>query len=52
MKISELKEAIREMIVSELTIVDKDTAPADVKDENPATVKAAIMKAKEMNKLL
>jgi len=49
MKISELKEAIREMIVSELTIVDKDTTPADVKDENPATVKAAIMKAKEMN---
>ena len=50
MKISELKEAIREMIISELTIVDKDTAPADVQGENPATVKAAIMKAKEMNK--
>ena len=50
MKISELKSAIREMIISELTIVDKDTTAADVQGENPATVKAAIMKAKEMNK--
>ena len=50
MKISELKSAIREMIISELTIVDKDTMAADVQGENPATVKAAIMKAKEMNK--
>ena len=50
MKLSELKNTIREMIVSELTIVDKDTAPADVQGENPTTVKAAIMKAKEMNK--
>ena len=50
MKISELKSAIREMIISELTVVDKDTTPAEVKNENPATVKAAIMKAKEMNK--
>jgi len=49
MKISELKSAIREMIVSELTIVDKNSIATDVKDENPATVKAAIMKAKEMN---
>lgn len=49
MKISELKSAIREMIISELTVVDKDTTPAEVKNENPATVKAAIMKAKEMN---
>ena len=50
MKISELKSAIREMIISELTVVDKDTTPAEVKNENPATVKAAIMKAKETNK--
>jgi len=49
MKISELKSAIREMVVNELTIVDKNSVAADVKDENPATVKAAIMKAKEMN---
>ena len=50
MKISELKSAIREMIISELTIVDKDTTPADVQGENPNTVKAAIMKAKETSK--
>jgi len=50
MKISELKSAIREMIISELTIVDKDTTAADIQGENPATVKAAIMKAKEINK--
>lgn len=50
MRISELKSAIREMIINELTIVDKDTEVADVQGENPTTVKAAIMKAKEMNK--
>ena len=49
MKISELKSAIREMIIDELTVVDKTTNPAEVKDENPSTVKAAVAKAKETN---
>lgn len=51
MKISELKSAIREMIISELTtIVDKNTIPTEVPGENPATVNAAIMQAKKTNK--
>ena len=53
MKKSELKKYIKEQIVdalSEVTVVDKDTRPEEVKDENPVTVKTAIDKAKETNK--
>jgi hypothetical protein len=53
MKKSELKKYIKEQIVnalSEVTVVDKDTRPEEVKDENPVTVKTAINKAKETNK--
>lgn len=53
MKKSELKKYIKEQIVnalSEVTVVDKDTRPEEVKDENPTTVKTAIDKAKETNK--
>ena len=53
MKKSELKKYIKEQIVnalSEVTVVDKDTRPEEVKDENPTTVKTAINKAKETNK--
>ena len=56
MKISELKEAIREMIVSELTIVDKMTTPDEAatiaKDEKKDinTVKDAIATAKKSGK--
>jgi hypothetical protein len=49
MKLSEFKSAIREMIIDELTVVDKNTNPAEIKDENPSTVKAAVAKAKETN---
>jgi hypothetical protein len=53
MKKSELKKYIKEQIVnalSEVTVVDKDTRPEEIKDENPVTVKTAINKAKETNK--
>jgi hypothetical protein len=53
MKKSELKKYIKEQIVnalSEVTVVDKDTRPEEVKDENSVTVKTAINKAKETNK--
>jgi hypothetical protein len=53
MKKSKLKEYIKEQIVnalSEVTVVDRNTRPEEVKDENPVTVKTAIDKAKETNK--
>lgn len=53
MKKSALKKYIKEEIVkalSEVTVVDKNTKPEEVKDENPVTVKTAIDKAKETNK--
>jgi hypothetical protein len=53
MKKSELKKYIKEQIIetlSEVTVVDKNTRPEEVKDENPVTVKTAIDKAKETNK--
>ena len=53
MKKSALKKYIKEQIInalSEVTVVDKDTRPEEVKDENPVTVKTAIDKAKETNK--
>lgn len=53
MKKSALKKYIKEEIVkalSEVTVVDKNTRPEEVKDENPITVKTAIDKAKETNK--
>jgi hypothetical protein len=53
MKKSELKKYIKEQIIetlSEVTVVDKDTKPEEVKDENPVTVKTAIDTAKKTNK--
>ena len=53
MKKSALKKYIKEQIVnalSEVTVVDRNTRPEEVKDENPVTVKTAIDKAKETNK--
>ena len=52
MKKSELKKYIKEQIIetlSEVTVVDRNTKPEEVKDENPVTVKTAINKAKETN---
>jgi vacuolar-type H+-ATPase subunit I/STV1 len=52
MKKSELKEIIREEIISilqEVTVVDKDTRPEEVRGENPLTVKTAIDTAKKSN---
>ena len=48
MKKSALKKYIKEQIVnalSEVTVVDRNTRPEEVKDENPVTVKTAIDKA-------
>jgi len=53
MKVSELKAQIREEILntlSEVTVVDKNTKPEEVKDEDPNTVKSAIDTAKKTNK--
>jgi len=53
MKKSELKEYIKEQIIetlSEVTVVDRNTKPEEVKDENPVTVKTAIDTAKKTNK--
>jgi hypothetical protein len=53
MKVSELKAQIREEIIntlSEVTVVDKNTKPEEVKDEDPNTVKSAIDTAKKTNK--
>ena len=53
MKVSELKAQIREEIIntlSEVTVVDKNTKPEEVKDEGPNTVKSAIDTAKKTNK--
>jgi methyl-accepting chemotaxis protein len=56
MKISELKSAIREMIIGELTVVDKMTTPDEAatiaKDEKKDinTVKDAITTAKKSGK--
>jgi len=49
MKKSELRQIIREEILKELTIVDKDTRPDEIKGENPSTVKSAIDMAKKSN---
>lgn len=59
MKRSELAQQIREMIVDVLqeenvdeisTVVDKTTNPADIKGEDPLTVKTAIDTAKKTGK--
>jgi hypothetical protein len=53
MKKSELKNEIKNYIyeiLSEVTVVDKNTKPDEVKDENPLTVKSAIETAKKTNK--
>jgi hypothetical protein len=53
MKKSELKNEIKDYIyeiLSEVTVVDKNTKPDEVKDENPLTVKSAIETAKKTNK--
>jgi hypothetical protein len=61
MKKSKLKDYIKENIknilttekidlTNEITVVDKNTRPEDVKDEDPLTVKTAINTAKRSNK--
>lgn len=50
MKKSDLKASIREMIIDELTMVDKNTNPAEIKDEDPNTVKTAVAAAKKTGK--
>ena len=53
MKVSELKAQIREEIIntlSEVTVVDKNTKPEEIKDKDPNTVKSAIDTAKKTNK--
>jgi len=50
MKKSDLKASIREMIIDELTMVDKNTNPAEIKDEDPNTVKTAVATAKKTGK--
>ena len=52
MKRSELRQLIKEEIVNilqEVTIVDRDTRPEEVRGENPLTVKTAIDTAKKSN---
>jgi hypothetical protein len=45
-----INKIVREEIMGEITtIVDKNTRPEDVKDENPMTVKTAIDQAKKTN---
>mgnify|MGYP006085921891 CR=1 FL=1 len=53
MKKSELKSFIKEEItniLNEVTVVDKNTKPEDVKGEDPITVKSAIDIAKKTQK--
>ena len=50
MKKSDLKASIREMIIDELTMVDKNTNPAEIKNEDPNTVKTAVATAKKTGK--
>lgn len=53
MKLSEFKSYIREEIIntlSEVTVIDKNTKPEDVKDKDPNTVKSAIDTAKKTGK--
>ena len=44
-----INKIVREEIMGEITIVDKNTRPEDIKDENPLTVKTAIDQAKKTN---
>jgi hypothetical protein len=44
-----IDKIVREEIMGEITIVDKNTRPEEVKDENPLTVKTAIDQAKKTN---
>jgi hypothetical protein len=46
MKRSELKEVIRQAMLDEITVVDKDTKPQDLPKEDPKTVASAINTAK------
>lgn len=53
MKLSEFKSYIQEEIIntlSEVTVIDKNTKPEDVKDKDPNTVKSAIDTAKKTGK--
>jgi aspartate oxidase len=53
MKKSELKSYIKEEInniLSEVTVVDKNTKPEDIKDKDPLTVKKAVDTAKKSSK--
>jgi hypothetical protein len=47
MKKSELKSYIEEEIINELTIVDKNTKPEDLKGKDPKTITTAIDQAKK-----
>lgn len=45
-----IKENIKTILTTEVTVVDKNTKPEEVKDEDPLTVKTAINTAKKSNK--
>jgi aspartate oxidase len=45
-----IKENIKSILATEVTVVDKNTKPEEVKDEDPLTVKTAINTAKKSNK--
>jgi phage gp37-like protein len=50
MRISDLKKSIKEMIVAELTIINKDTKIQDVPGVDSNTLKVAVEKSKETGK--
>lgn len=50
MRISDLKKSIREMIVDELTVVNKDTKMQDVPGVDSNTLKVAVEKSRETGK--
>ena len=50
MRISDLKKSIKEMIVAELTVVNKDTKIQDVPGVDSNTLKVAVEKSKETGK--
>lgn len=50
MRISDLKKSIREMIIDELTVVNKDTKIQDVPGVDSNTLKVAVEKSKETGK--
>jgi hypothetical protein len=50
MRISDLKKSIREMIVAELTVVNKDTKMQDIPGVDSNTLKVAVEKSRETGK--